>query len=509
MTLARLIERLGSLVVASQTGDAAAMARSVKAVTYDSRRVGPGCVFVALRGLVADGNAFIPQAASRGAIAVGSDAEPRADGPLNWVRVTDARAALAVVADALFGQPSHDLTVVGITGTNGKTTTAYLLSEIFQQAGIKPGLVGTIVYRVGDENRPAARTTPEASDMQQLLREMVDRGCGACVMEVSSHALALKRVDGIRFRAAVFTNLTRDHLDFHGDMDAYFGSKRRLFELLPADGVAIVNVDDPRGRSLVDCDRRVVTYAIDRPADVTPGPLSFSLSGLAFEASTPVGPIQVRSRLVGRPNVYNILAATATAVALDVPVPAIERAFVALPGVPGRFEIVSAEADDVTVVVDYAHTDDALKNLLETARPLASRRLITVFGCGGDRDRSKRPLMGAVVARLSDLIIVTSDNPRSEEPERIIEDIMRGIQPGGERGRANSGGRAHRKIVDRRQAIERAIELAEPGDTVLIAGKGHERTQVIGERVLPFDDAAIAREALERRRAADRGRGPQ
>jgi UDP-N-acetylmuramoyl-L-alanyl-D-glutamate--2,6-diaminopimelate ligase len=222
-----------------------------------------------------------------------------------------------------------------------------------------------------------------------------------------------------------------------------------------------------------------------------------------------VGPIQDRSRLVGRPNVYNILAATATAVALDVPVPAIERAFVALPGVPGRFEIVSAEADDVTVVVDYAHTDDALKNLLETARPLASRRLITVFGCGGDRDRSKRPLMGAVVARLSDLIIVTSDNPRSEEPERIIEDIMRGIQPGGERGRANSGGRAHRKIVDRRQAIERAIELAEPGDTVLIAGKGHERTQVIGERVLPFDDAAIAREALERRRAADRGRGPQ
>jgi UDP-N-acetylmuramoyl-L-alanyl-D-glutamate--2,6-diaminopimelate ligase len=338
---------------------------------------------------------------------------------------------------------------------------------------------------------------------------MVDRGCGACVLEVSSHALALKRVDGIRFRAGVFTNLTRDHLDFHGDMDAYFGSKRRLFEMLPGDGVAVINVDDPRGRSLLDTSRRVVTYAIDRPADVTPGRLSFSLHGLEFEARTPCGPIGVRSRLVGRPNVYNILAATATAVALELPVRAIERAFAALKGVPGRFEIVSREADDITVFVDYAHTDDALKNLLETARPLAPKRLITVFGCGGDRDRAKRPLMGAVVARLSDVVIVTSDNPRSEEPERIVEDIMRGIQPAAERDRPANRGRSHLKIVDRRQAIERAIKIAEPGDMVLIAGKGHERTQVIGERVLPFDDAAVAREALARRRAVDSGRGLQ
>jgi UDP-N-acetylmuramoyl-L-alanyl-D-glutamate--2,6-diaminopimelate ligase len=362
---------------------------------------------------------------------------------------------------------------------------------------------------VGAEERPAARTTPEASDLQQLLREMADAGCRACVMEVSSHALALKRVDGIRFRAGVFTNLTRDHLDFHGDMDSYFAAKRRLFERLPADGVAIVNLDDPRGRSLLEVNRRTITYAIDRSADVTPGRLSFSLQGLEFDASTPGGPIRVRSRLVGRPNVYNILAAAATAVALDLPVQAIERGLAALQGVPGRFEIVSAEADAVTVIVDYAHTDDALKNLLETARPLAPKRLITVFGCGGDRDRSKRPLMGAVVARLSDLVIVTSDNPRSEEPERIIEDIMRGIQPAAERGRAGGGIRAHLTIADRRQAIERAIESAAPGDTVLIAGKGHERTQVIGERILPFDDAAVAREALARRRAADSGRGLQ
>jgi len=509
MTLAHLIEHLGSLVVGSQAIDAAALARPAKAVTYDSRRVGAGSVFVALRGLVADGNAFVPQAASRGAIAVVSEAEPRRDVEVPWVRVTDARAALASIADVFFGQPSRGMTVVGITGTNGKTTTAYLVSEIFQQAGINSGLVGTIVYRIGDEDRLALRTTPEASDTQQLLREMVDRGCGACVLEVSSHALALKRVDGIRFRAGVFTNLTRDHLDFHGDMDAYFGSKRRLFEMLPGDGVAVINVDDPRGRSLLDTSRRVVTYAIDRPADVTPGRLSFSLHGLEFEARTPCGPIGVRSRLVGRPNVYNILAATATAVALELPVRAIERAFAALKGVPGRFEIVSREADDITVFVDYAHTDDALKNLLETARPLAPKRLITVFGCGGDRDRAKRPLMGAVVARLSDVVIVTSDNPRSEEPERIVEDIMRGIQPAAERDRPANRGRSHLKIVDRRQAIERAIKIAEPGDMVLIAGKGHERTQVIGERVLPFDDAAVAREALARRRAVDSGRGLQ
>jgi UDP-N-acetylmuramoyl-L-alanyl-D-glutamate--2,6-diaminopimelate ligase len=505
MILAELIDALGALVVASHATDGVALARPIKGIAYDSRRVAPGSAFVALRGLVADGNAFVPQAVGRGAIAVVSEAEPHTELQVPWVRVADARAALAAVADAFFGYPSHQMSVVGITGTNGKTTTAYLLSEIFGQAGIKCGLAGTILYRVGGEERPAARTTPEASDMQQLLREMVDQGCGACVMEVSSHALALKRADGIRFRAGVFTNLTRDHLDFHGDMDAYFASKRRLFDLLPADGAAIVNVDDPRGRSLLNVPRRIVSYGIDRPADVTPGPLSFSLNGLEFQAIAPYGPIAVQSRLVGRANVYNILAAIATAVALDVPPSAVERALRSLAGVPGRFEIVSTEADAITVVVDYAHTDDALKNLLETARPLAPRRLITVFGCGGDRDRSKRPLMGAVVARLSDVVVVTSDNPRSEEPDRIIEDILRGIPPAGERGQR----RAPLTIVDRRQAIERAIALAEPGDMVLVAGKGHERTQVIGERVLPFDDAAVAREALHRRRAAHDSGGPQ
>jgi UDP-N-acetylmuramoyl-L-alanyl-D-glutamate--2,6-diaminopimelate ligase len=339
-----------------------------------------------------------------------------------------------------------------------------------------------------------------------LLREMVDRGCGACVMEVSSHALSLHRVDGTRFAAAVFTNLTRDHLDFHEDMEAYFQAKRRLFEMLPRDAPSLINLDDPRGAALAEAGGRPVTYAINRSADITPGPLSFSLEGLTFDVRTPRGSLHVRSKLVGRPNVYNILAAVSTATALGVPFDAIERGLQMLEGVPGRFQVVSGPKDEITVVVDYAHTDDALRNLLETARPLARGRLITVFGCGGDRDRTKRPLMGAVAGRLSDLIVITSDNPRSEDPARIIEEVQRGITADVRRatgsGRPGPGEGRDRllTIVDRRGAIAKAIELARPGDLVLVAGKGHEKYQVIGDRVLPFDDAAVAREALGRRR---------
>jgi UDP-N-acetylmuramoyl-L-alanyl-D-glutamate--2,6-diaminopimelate ligase len=332
--------------------------------------------------------------------------------------------------------------------------------------------------------------------VQALLREMVDRKCGACAMEVSSHALSLRRVDGITFAAGVFTNLTRDHLDFHADMDDYFRAKRRLFEMLPRDAPSLVNLDDPRGAALVDAGGRPLTYAITRPADVTPGPLSFSLNGLSFDVRTPRGTLHVTSRLVGRPNVYNILAAVSTATALDVPFDAIERGLTSLVGVPGRFQVVSDAKDEVTVVVDYAHTDDALRNLLETARPLAQGRLITVFGCGGDRDRTKRPLMGAVAGRLSDVIVITSDNPRSEDPNRIIEEVQRGITPDTRRDATQRV----LAIVDRRAAIAKAIELAGAGDVVLVAGKGHEKYQVIGDRTLPFDDVAVAREALLRRR---------
>jgi UDP-N-acetylmuramoyl-L-alanyl-D-glutamate--2,6-diaminopimelate ligase len=324
---------------------------------------------------------------------------------------------------------------------------------------------------------------------------MADNRCGACAMEVSSHALSLRRVDGITFAAGVFTNLTRDHLDFHLDMEGYFQAKRRLFDMLPRDAPSVLNVDDPRGVALAESVGRPVTYAISGPADITPGPLSFSLDGLTFDLRTPHGTLHVHSKLVGRPNVYNILAAVATGVALELPVDAIERGVRSLIGVPGRFQLVSGTKDEVTVVVDYAHTDDALRNLLETARSLSHGRLITVFGCGGDRDRTKRPLMGAVAGRLSDVIVITSDNPRSEDPGRIIDEIQRGITPDTRR----DSGQQVLAIIDRREAVAAAIRLARPGDLVLLAGKGHEKSQVIGDQSLPFDDVTAAQEALARR----------
>jgi UDP-N-acetylmuramoyl-L-alanyl-D-glutamate--2,6-diaminopimelate ligase len=466
-------------------------------VAYDSRQVKRGSVFVALPGQKADGAAFAPQAISAGAVAVVSERAAAAGAP--WIVVADARLALAHLAAEFFGHPSRQMTVVGITGTNGKTTTSYLMQAIFEAAGTRSGLMGTVTYRIGDRETTATRTTPEAPEVQDLMRQMVDAGCGACVMEVSSHALAMHRVDGIRFAAGVYTNLTRDHLDFHQDMESYFAAKRRLFELLPADAPAVVNVDDPRGTSLTEIVDRPVTYAINRDADVTPGPLTFGLDGLTFDVRMPQGVAHVKSKLVGKPNVYNILAAAATAATLGVPIKAIEQGLQKLAGVPGRFELASAAHDDITVVVDYAHTDDALRNLLETARPLASRRLITVFGAGGDRDKTKRPLMGMVAARLSDVVVITSDNPRGEDPERIIDEVKRGAAPEMRQGNAEV-----LTIADRREAIVHAIDRASAGDVVLIAGKGHEKYQEIGGRVTPFDDVAVAREALEARREKSR-----
>jgi len=439
-------------------------------VTHDSRQVVPGTVFVALRGLKADGAAFAPQAVAAGAAAIVAERDAETSLGVPWITVGDARLALAHLAAELNGHPSHRMRVVGITGTNGKTTTAYLLHAIFEAAGVRCGLMGTVLYRVGDRDFEATRTTPEAPDVQGLMREMVTAGCGACAMEVSSHALALRRVDGIRFAAGVFTNLTRDHLDFHTGMDDYFSAKRRLFEMLPDDAPALINADDPRGASLVEIVRRPLTYGLTKAAHVSPGSLSYSLDGLRFEIRSPRGPIRVRSKLVGRPNVYNILAAVATAIALDVPTDAIEQGLEGLPGVPGRFEIASSPDDDVTVVVDYAHTDDALRNLLETARPIAVRRLITVFGAGGDRDRTKRPLMGMVAARLSDVVVLTSDNPRSEDPMRISDEVKRGAD-----AETRQSGAEILTRADRRDAILFAVGMAEAGDVVLVAGKGHEK----------------------------------
>ena len=488
--------------------DASVGDTTVTAVTYDSRQAGPGAVFVALRGVNADGASFAREALGRGAVAIVSEVSAPLDVTRPWIQVPDARLSLAALAATLYDNPSEELTLVGITGTNGKTTTSYLLASIFEAAGVRCGRIGTVGYRIGARELEAARTTPEAPELQRLLREMVTDGCGACVMEVSSHALTLRRADCLHFAAAIFTNLTRDHLDFHRDMEAYFVAKQRLAELLPETGIAVTNMDDPRGREFGAAASRLVTYAIDAAADVRPGPLTFSLDGLTFEARTPRGTLRLTSPLVGRPNAYNILAAVATAMALDLPFSAIETGIAQLADVPGRFQVVSDASDDVRVVVDYAHTDDALKNLLETARPLATGRVITVFGCGGDRDRSKRPLMGAVAARLSDLVILTSDNPRSEDPEQIIEQVKRGIVLPADRA-GGAGARAPKStpylaISDRKTAIERAVREAAPGDLVLIAGKGHEKYQVIGERTLPFDDVEVARAALARRRAGSR-----
>jgi len=491
----------------SRVDQSGGQSTKVTGIAHDSRAVSPGTVFVAIRGQRADGTKFVADALARGAVAIVAESAPPSGMNAPWLRTTDARLALAELSAIFYGQPSQELTVVGVTGTNGKTTTTYLLAAVFDAAGMPCGRIGTVTFRVGPaaaDERDASHTTPEASEIQRLLREMADHGSRACAMEVSSHALVLHRVANMRFAAAIFTNLTRDHLDFHGDMTQYFAAKRRLFEMLPAGAPAIVNVDDPRGLELAGALPRVVTFGIDRPANVRATAIQSSLEGLAFTAETPRGAIDMRSPLVGRPNVYNILGVVATGIALDLPIAAIEQGIARLERVPGRFQIVSASTDDVRVVIDYAHTDDALKNLLETARPLTTGRLITVFGCGGDRDRTKRPLMGAVAGRLSDFVVLTSDNPRSEDPQRIIEEIKLGLSPAPEPGAPKRATTPFVANPDRRQAIELAIRSAKPGDLVIIAGKGHEKYQVIGDRTLAFDDVEAARTALGQRRAASR-----
>ncbi len=509
MTLAELVAAARTL--APEAGqlltDATSADVTVSAVSNDSRAVSKGAVFVAVPGHRVDGVTFAADAIKRGAIAVVSEAPAPAGVAVPWLPTTSARRALAELAAILHGHPSRRMTVVGVTGTNGKTTCTHLLASVFDAAGMPAGRIGTVSVRVGPapaDERESSHTTPEAPEIQAMLAKMLDRGCTACAMEVSSHALALHRVAEMQFAAAIFTNLTRDHLDFHGDMARYFAAKRELFVMLPPGAPSAINVDDPRGVELAASLSNVITYGIDRPADVRSRNVEYSLEGLAFDVDTPRGTLAIRSPLIGRPNVSNILGVVAVAVALDLPLPAIERGVAALDRVSGRFEVVSSGADDVRVVVDYAHTDDALKNLLETARPLAAGRLVTIFGCGGDRDRTKRPLMGAVAGRLSDFVVLTSDNPRSEDPERILDEIVRGLDPTPEPGAPKRSGTPYLRIRDRREAIDRAIRTAQPGDLVLIAGKGHEKYQVIGERTLPFDDIDVARAALAQRRSTSR-----
>ena len=452
----------------------------VTGLAYDSRAVTPGTLFFCVPGFRTDGHDFAPDAVARGAAAL--VVERPLDLGVPEVRVESVRAAMAPAAARFYGDPTSELQVVGITGTNGKTTSAFLVRAVLEAAGRPCGLLGTVTSVVGGSEREVVRTTPEAIDLQRDFREMLDAGDRACAMEVSSHALALRRADAIHWAATLFTNLSRDHLDFHADMEDYFLAKRRLFQEAP--GAAAINVDDPYGRRLAAEVPAATTFAVDRDAGWRALEVETGLRGSRFRVRSPAGELDVRSPLPGRFNVANVLGALAATVALGVE-PAVAVGALADAGrVPGRFEPVE-EGQDFAVLVDYAHTPDSLENVLAAARELTARRLICVFGCGGDRDPGKRPLMGAVARRLADAVIVTSDNPRSEEPEAIIAQILEGTGDGVE------------AIVDRRAAIERAVELAQPGDVVVIAGKGHEQGQELaGGRMVPFDDVTVTREAL-------------
>ena len=468
----------------------------IRGVAYDSRKVAPGEIFVAIPGLKQDGRRYVEDALARGATAVVLEGADLLEGrSVARVLVGSARAALARLARAYFGHPSGSLTVIGITGTNGKTTTSYLVDGLLAAQGRRTGLIGTVQYRIGALSIPAGQTTPEALETQQLLRRMVDEGVTGVAMEVSSHALALSRVEGIDFDVAVFTNLTQDHLDFHVTMDAYRDAKRHLFVLLAAGNkptrTAVVNADDASGLAMVaDLPLHTLTYGVRGRADVRPTRWSSGAEGIRMNVRTPVGHLDIASPLVGEHNVENLLAATGVGIALGMEPALIARALGSVGSVPGRFERVEA-GQPFLVVVDYAHTPDALERTLETARKLRGPggRLAVVFGCGGDRDRGKRPLMGGIAARLADRVWVTSDNPRSEPPEAIIADIVAGIPGGIALDR-------HETIPDRKAAIQRALTWAGAGDVVVIAGKGHETYQIIGSDVLPFDDRAQARAAL-------------
>ncbi len=454
-------------------------------LAYDAGAVAPGALFFCVPGMNADGHDFAREAVASGATAL--VVERALDLPVPQLVVRDARAAMALAADEFFGRPTEELQVAGVTGTNGKTTTAFLLYAVLAAAGRRPGLLGTIEIRVDGERRPAVRTTAEAIDLQRLFREMLDAGDRSCAVEATSHGSMLNRLERVRFAALVFTNLTQDHLDFHGTMEEYYEAKRRLFTG-GARPPAAVNVGDPYGRRLAEELRglggTLLTFGLAGEADVRPDDLELTPAGASFTAAG----VPIRTRLRGRFNVENVLGVVAVAQLLGLPGDAVASGIESVEGVPGRFEAID-EGQPFAVLVDYAHTPDSLERVLSAARGLAEARLICVFGCGGDRDRAKRPLMGRIASSLADVVVVTSDNPRSEDPLAIVEEILAGAE-----------GEAEVE-PDRGAAIARAVELAGPGDVVVVAGKGHEQGQEIAGRIVPFDDREVVREALRRLRA--------
>ena len=463
-------------------------------VSCDSRKVEKGGLFFALHGAKADGNAFIQDAVKRGAVAVASEDPAPKQFPREcaWIQVRDARKALASTAANFFDHPADALQLVAVTGTNGKTTTTSLLDAVIKASGARTGLFGTIAYHTPRGDYPAPNTTPESVDLQGFFAEIRDAGGKYAVLEASSHSLSMDRLWGCHFQAAVFTNLTREHLDYHKTFEDYFAAKRRLFEGTGAGApeVAVLNTDDNYGKQLAGLANSTLTYGLESEADITAGKFQLRFEGLRFTAHTPRGKLQVKSRLVGRINVYNLLAAIGAAEALGFSNEIIEKGLENLESVSGRFQRIDM-GQPFLVIVDYAHTDDALENLMRTARELNEQgRIITLFGCGGLKDRTKRPVMGEVSGRLSDLTILSSDNPRTEDPLKIIGDIVVGLQK-----------TAGKYLIepDREKAIGVAMDEARAGDIVLLAGKGHEDYQILADRTLHFDDREMARRALRER----------
>ncbi len=495
MTLDELIspiqERLGVL---ERIGDQRV---SITSLTDDSRKVKPGSLFVAVKGERVDGHEFLDRVVAAGAAALVVE-RSAAVGSIPSVRVQDSRAALGILGSRFYRAPSAALRMIGVTGTNGKTTTTYVVKTMLEAANRQVGLIGTVAYLVGKESIPASHTTPGALELQQLFARMVEAGLDTVVMEVSSHALALDRTAGSEFDVAVFTNLTQDHLDFHVDMERYFQAKLKLFVELGQAGMhkprkrAIVNLDDPWGARIREaCRVPVWTYGLHHQTDLRAEDVKLSAAGTIFTLRSPLGSCAIQSRLVGEHNVYNLLAAIGVVLHEGLTLDQVRSAVGAVSNVPGRFERVEA-GQDFTVVVDYAHTEDALVRLLTAAQALRTGRIITVFGCGGDRDRTKRPKMGHVAVQYSDVVVLTSDNPRTEDPAAILREVEVGVKEA-------LAGRVHvqyRMIADRRAAIEAAIQEARAGDMVLIAGKGHEDYQIVGTTKHHFDDREVAREAI-------------
>ncbi len=455
----------------------------IRGLEYDSRRVEPGYLFFAFAGARADGREFAQSALARGAAAVASELPVPPDFHGTWIEVAHGRRALAQAARNFYGAPDTRLQLTGVTGTNGKTTTAFLIDSILRAAGKTTLLIGTIEYRIAGEVRPAVNTTPESLDLYRMFHELEQRGGTHATMEVSSHALALGRVDGIAFHTAVFTNLTRDHLDFHGDMDSYFAAKQLLFV---SPHSSVINVDDPYARK-IKTGAETIFYGFGQDADLRPTSVEMTFDGLRFIAEYRGQKIPLRSPLAGRINVYNILAACGTALSYGFDWDTIARGIADCRQVPGRFERVD-QGQPFLVVVDYAHTDDALRSIIAVARELHPKRVITLFGCGGDRDRTKRPLMGMAAGEASDFVVLTSDNPRSEDPLAIMNDALVGLR------RFDV---PHIVEPDRAKAIRAALEEARTGDIVILAGKGHETYQVLKDRTIHFDDRETAREALK------------